>query len=246
MSELREPRRRPGRPLVKICGVTRPQDAVAAIELGADLLGLNFYAGSPRCLIDPEDGPDRALEPARRLVRAARGAVASAARPPVLLVGVFVNEDPERVEEIAGALELDLVQLHGDEEPAAVARFGDRAIRVFRSTEPPAAEELERTPEAWGFLFDVPRGSASAASGSPRDERYGGTGEQWQYEMLRTLEAERPVLVAGGVRPGNARRALDLSGADGVDVCSGVEGAPGIKDPDRMRRLFEEVRHGAP
>jgi len=211
------------RPLVKICGVRRPEDAALAAELGADLIGLNFYPPSPRSLDVERD-------------RTVLGEIAAASGT-VPLAGVFVGERPERVEEIAAVAGLDLVQLHGDEGPEVASRFGGRAIKVFRRDSLPEPEELARYEGVWGFLFDVP-----AMAG--RDP--GGTGMSWEYEMLAALASDRPVLVAGGIRPGNARRALEASGADGIDVCSGIESAPGAKDPECMRRLFEEVRHGTP
>lgn len=224
-------------PLIKICGVTRPEDAALAVELGADLLGLNFHPPSPRYL-----DPVRDLSRVREIADAASGAT---------LVGVFVNRPPEEVEEVAAAVGLHLVQLHGDEEPEIAARFGSRAVKVFRRAPPPPPEELARYPDAWGFLFDTPPRRRRAAAGA---DPYGGTGESWDHGVLRGLlsgsSAEggpgggRPVLVAGGVRPGTAVAALEASGARGIDVCSGVESAPGVKDAELMKRLFEEVHHG--
>lgn len=217
-------------PLVKICGVTRPEDAALAACLGADLLGLNFHPPSPRSL-DPWRDRTRLLEVA-------------AAAAGVPLVGVFVALSPEEIEEVAAAVGLALVQLHGDQEPEVVARFGARAVKVFREAAPPPPEELARYPDAWGFLFDAPRPALGAGAADP----YGGTGESWDHGGLRELcsggAVGRPVLVAGGIRPGTARAALAASGARGIDVCSGVESAPGVKDAALMRRLFEEVRHG--
>jgi phosphoribosylanthranilate isomerase len=221
-------------PLVKVCGVTRPEDAALAVELGADLVGLNFHPPSPRY-----------LDPARdaRRIREIAAAVGGRA----LLVGVFVDLPAERVEAIAASAGLDLVQLHGDEGPEVAARFGRLAIRVFRGASIDRARmaaEIALYPHAWGFLFDAPR---RAGSGD-RPDPYGGTGESWDHGAVRNLIGTgalgRPVLVAGGIRPGNARAALAASGARGIDVCSGVESAPGVKDADCMRRLFEEVRHG--
>jgi phosphoribosylanthranilate isomerase len=207
-------------PLVKICGVTRVEDARRAVSLGADLIGLNFHPPSPRAL-----GPERA----REIVDAVAGSGA-------LLAGVFVDLPGDEIEALAAAVGLDLVQLHGREDPETARRFGRRAIQVFRRPSPPAAGELASYGDVWGFLFDAP----PPAGGGP----YGGTGRTWDHGALRGVATDRPVLVAGGIGPGSARRALEVSGARGVDVCSGVESAPGIKDHELMRRLFEEVRHG--
>lgn len=207
-------------PLVKICGVTRPGDADLAVDLGANLVGLNFYPPSPRCLT---------VEAAREIVEVVAG------RVPV--AGVFVDRPRAEIEEIVERAGLDLVQLHGDETPAEVAAFGGRAIQVFR-VEPEVDERLDPGwlrgfPTAWGFLFDV------------RHPRYGGTGLSWDYRALaRVVPAARgrPVLVAGGIGPETVAAALAASDAGGIDVCSGVESAPGIKDPLLLERLMAEVR----
>lgn len=215
---------------IKICGVTRTADARLAAELGADLLGLNFHPPSPRCV-----HPARARE------------IAAAVGGRIPLVGVFVNRPPGEIEELVETVGLDLVQLHGDEPPEEVARFGARAIKVFRRETPPEAEELARYPQVWGFLFDV-----------PHESLYGGTGRSWAYEAvvgrpdLPQRVGGRAVLIAGGVSPDNVagiRAAVEAAGfgddlSVGVDVCSGVESAPGIKDRERMERLFSEVRDG--
>lgn len=201
---------------VKICGVTRPEDAVAAVDLGADLLGLNFWPGSPRCLD---------LSRAREIAETVRGQA--------LLVGVFVDQPEDELRRIDEAVGLDLLQLHGDEAPEAAARFGHRALKAFRVGERFDPERLTEYPSCWGFLFDRLRPGA-----------YGGTGEPWRYEEVRGLLTRRPVLVAGGITPETVRRVAARCSPWGVDVCSGVESAPGIKDRERMRKLFEEVRYG--
>jgi phosphoribosylanthranilate isomerase len=201
---------------VKICGVTRVGDARLAAELGADYLGLNFFAASPRLV---------AAERAAEIAREVRGRLA--------VVGVFVNESRERIEAVADAVPLDLIQLHGDEGPEEVAAFGGRAIKVFRVREDFDPDQVSAYATASAFLFDC---------GHP--SLYGGTGLAWPYERIAGLEVEQPILVAGGIGPGNVRRAIQLSGADGIDVCSGVEVSPGVKDYDAMKRLFREVRHG--
>lgn len=216
------------RPLVKICGVTSVADALAAVELGAGLVGLNFHPPSPRF-----------LETARAAEIAAAVRERGAGR--VRVVGVFVDRPRREIEAIDAAVGLDLVQLHGDEPAAEVAAFGGRALQVLRlapGAVPPAADldaALAAHPAAWGFLFDV-----------RHESLYGGTGESWRWGAVAGLADPRPRLVAGGIRPENARRALAESGAAGVDVCSGVESAPGVKDRGRMALLFAALATAEP
>lgn len=199
--------------IVKICGVTRPEDAELSVGLGADLLGLNFYPPSPRCL---------SVDAARRIAEAVRGRVP--------LVGVFVDRPPAEVEEVGEGVGLDLLQFHGDEPAGQIERFGAQAIQVLRLEGEPARDLTAGYPSAWGFLAEV------------RHEAYGGVGRSWPYEWVGRLTDERPVLVAGGVTPDNARAVLSRSGAAGIDVCSGVESAPGVKDEGLLRQLFDEIR----
>lgn len=200
---------------VKVCGVTDPANAAAAVELGADYLGLNFYAGSPRFV-----AVARALE------------IAGAVGGRVPLVGVFVNAPPAQVAEIAGRVGLDLVQFSGDEGPEAVAPFAGRALKAFRTGGLPGREEMAAYGELWGVLIDAPHGSL-----------YGGTGTAWDYGSVRGGAPER-LFLAGGLGPDNVRRAVETARPWGVDVCSRVESAPGVKDVELLRRLFLEVRHG--
>jgi phosphoribosylanthranilate isomerase len=203
---------------VKVCGVVDPGNAVMAIDLGADFLGLNFCAGSPRFLT-----PARARE------------IADAVRGRVPLVGVFVNAAPEEIAEVSDRVGLDLVQLSGDEGPEDVAPFAGRAIKVFRSGGDPGPEALAPYAGAWGLLFDAPHGTL-----------YGGTGVAWSYEAVARTVRQLPgrrVFLAGGLGPDNVRRAVEASRPFAVDVCSRVESAPGIKDPELLRRLFQEVQY---
>ena len=206
---------KPSRHLVKICGVTSIEDAAAAVELGADLLGLNFHPPSPRCVT-----PERA----REIVEVVAGRIP--------LAGVFVDRPISEIERIDRVAGLDLVQLHGNESPEDVAHWGGRALRVFRIGEGFDPETLALYPEVWGFLFDT-----------AHPDLFGGTGERWNYATISELATDRPVLVAGGIGPGNAGVALAASQADGVDVCSGVESSPGVKDLELMKRLIREVRN---
>ncbi len=198
---------------MKICGLTRAEDARRAVELGADMIGINLWPGSPRYVEDTA---------AREVARAVAGRA--------LLVGVFVAAGAEAIHRAESSLGLDLVQFHGDEPPEVLAPWADRALKAFRVRRPPAAADLAAYPGAWGFLFD-----AHVA------DLPGGTGRTWDWRCLRGLADPRPRLVAGGIRPGNAARALAESGAAGIDVCSGVESSPGVKDARKLERLFEEV-----
>jgi phosphoribosylanthranilate isomerase len=198
---------------VKICGITNLADAELAVELGADFVGLNFWPRSPRC-VAPE----------------AAEAIAGRLRGRAGLVGVFVDEAPERVAAVADALGLDLVQLHGSEQPRDAERLGARVLKVFRGL--PADGESDRYPSAWGFLVDAADAGA-----------YGGSGRDWPWATGSLAVSGKPVFVAGGIRPENAAAAA-ASGAYGLDVCSGVESAPGRKDPARLRALFRAVGRG--
>jgi phosphoribosylanthranilate isomerase len=206
---------------VKICGVTSTGDALMAIDLGADLIGLNFYARSPRFV---EPGLAAAIAAAVR----GRGAG-------VQVVGVFVRSPLAELRAVDGAVGLDLLQFHGDESPETLASFGGRAIKVLRWQGRPAAAELARYPSAWGFLLD-------------RRERegglYGGTGEAWPYAEAADLPTAKPVLLAGGVGPLNVRAAVAAARPWGIDVCSRVESAPGVKARALLEALFREIRDG--
>lgn len=205
---------RQARVRVKVCGITRMEDAELAIELGADYLGLNFYPESPRYI-----SPARAAEIAQEVAGRAG------------LVGIFVDARTAEIAEIAGRVGLVLAQLHGDEGPRALDALGIGVLKAFRlaaEAPPPALGPWEET---WGFLFEARQKGL-----------YGGGGRAWAYERIAGLETDKPVLVAGGVRPETARRAVELSGAWGVDVCSGVEASPGVKDPELLRQFFREVR----
>lgn len=208
------------RPRVKVCGITTPDDAVLALDLGADFLGLNFYPGSARCLDTKQ----------AEAIRAAVG-------PQARLIGVFVNHPVDDVRALADRLDLELLQFHGDETPLDLAVFGERAIRAFRVGADFDFAELEKYPDCWGFLFDA------------YDKKlFGGSGRTWDHGRIRSQEIAKPWFIAGGLRPDNIAAivgGLETSGYGvyGYDVCSGVESAPGSKDPDLMRQFFEEIRH---
>lgn len=204
---------------IKVCGLTRPADAALAVELGATHLGLNFWPRSPRHVT---------AAVAREVIAAAPGAEA---------VGVFVNATADEIAATAVDAGLATVQLHGDEEPALGAALAARGLRVVRAVRGNAAAAALRSWEAaWGFLFEE------------RHAAYGGSGEPWDWRRVAALAdalAGRPWFLAGGLSPETIGAALTAASPWGVDVCSGVEAAPGLKDPDRLRRFFAEIAHHA-
>lgn len=202
--------------LIKICGITSVEDAVFAADLGVDCLGLNFYPPSSRHVT---------VERASEIADAVRGRVA--------LFGVFVNASRADIERTAEAAGLDRIQFHGDETPADLAPWGDRAVKVVRLAGRPTREVWDAYPQAWGFLVEA-----------RHETLYGGAGKSWRYAALRDLDLSRPWLLAGGIRPDNVRQALGETDAPGIDVCSGVELRPGIKDREKTERLVRAVRQG--
>lgn len=201
---------------IKICGITSIEDAENAVDLGADFIGLNFWSESPRRV-------DVAL--ARRIAEAVRGRTS--------IVGVFVNGDRDDVMTIESEVGLDLVQFHGDETPRDLAPWGERAVKALRFEGDLSPEVLDDYETVWGFVVE------------PSRESYGGTGKGWNYAQARKLPRHKPFLLAGGLRPANVARAVAASSPWGVDVCSGVESAPGVKDSKALWEFFTEVRGAA-
>ena len=201
---------------IKICGITRVEDAEAAVDLGADFIGLNFWSGSPR-RIDVARGRE----------------IADAVRGRSSIVGVFVHQLPSAVEEIASRVGLDLLQFHGDESPGDLAPWGDRAVKAIRFEDELDPSALDDYKTVWGFVVE------------PRRSSYGGSGRSWDYAAAKKLSRQRPFLLAGGLAPENVARAVSVSHPWGVDVCSGVESTPGVKDCDALGRFFQEVQDGS-
>jgi phosphoribosylanthranilate isomerase len=221
---------------VKICGITRLPDALAAVEAGADALGFMFYERSPR------------------YVRAAAAAQIIRELPPrVTRVGVFVNATEEEVRRTAAECGLDALQFHGEESPEFCARFGGevsadvlrtlsraadgglgpvfRVIKAFRIRD---ADSLDALPayRCGAWLLD------SYVPGQP-----GGTGSTFNWDLaIEAGRAGRPVILAGGLVPENVAEAVRRVRPYGVDVSSGVESAPGRKDPARVRAFVQAAR----
>ena len=193
---------------VKICGLCDAEGASAAIEAGADLLGFHFCPSDRR--VSPE---------------VAKGIVDNLALRPTI-VGVFIDQEPEEVRQIAQFVGLDMVQLHGSEAPGFDA--GVPAIKVLKVREGqiPGADDW---PDP--VMLD---------SWSP-DQR-GGTGRTWDWDLAHELLATRKVFIAGGLEPGNVGKVVSGFKPYGVDVSSGVESSVRVKDPDKVRAFVHAVR----
>lgn len=198
--------------LVKICGLTTPEDAARAVAAGADAIGVNLWPGSKRFV-----GPEQA---ARVLAAVPAG---------VLKVGVFVDAPADEVARRLDELGLDRVQLHGDETAAAYASVpASRIIRVVRVRDAASFDrEGSWAPALW--LYDA------------FVEGYGGGGVAAPWPLIAQL-GRRPFLLAGGLTPGNVAAAIAATGADGVDVASGVESLPRVKDPAAMAAFVAAAR----
>lgn len=210
---------------IKFCGITNFQDASDAVEAGADMLGFNFYRKSPR-FIEPAECLNiikglRAQSPIRSVK--------------VITVGVFVNESRATVLETLTRCQLDLAQLSGDETREFVSELGDKAIKVIRATQnrsfTQTAQQFPRRQSPPGFVLDA------SVNG-----QYGGTGRTADWEQAAEIASMMPVLLAGGLHPGNVLRAVEQIKPWGVDVASGIESSPGRKDFLLMNKFVAEVR----
>ncbi len=199
--------------LVKICGITRLADAELAVECGAGALGFVFWPDSPR-FIDPES---------------ARAIVATLP-PAVIPVGVFVNQSREYVNEVAAKVSLGAVQLHGDESveyARAMTRPVLKAVALAEASE----EAIDAWPLETMMLLDV-----------HDPVRRGGTGRLVDWGRASTVARRRAVILAGGLTPENVGEAIGRVGPSGIDVSSGVERSPGLKDPDKLKALFVAMK----
>jgi phosphoribosylanthranilate isomerase len=208
---------------VKICGITNWTDARRAIESGADLLGFNFVATSPRYVTPAK---------ARRMVKKLPGNISA--------VGVFENESEEAMLEIARSVGLDQLQLHGDETPAMVARLArnGRRLRVIKSVI--KALRVKKTFRA-SQLDAYRRADAILLDAYSRKAR-GGTGKTFDWQAARRAKGHGRIFLAGGLTPENVGEAIRTARPYAVDVCSGVESRPGKKDARRMKSLVKAVK----
>jgi phosphoribosylanthranilate isomerase len=199
--------------LVKICGITNVEDALAAVEFGADALGFNFYAKSPRHV-----SPEKAAK------------ILEEIPPSILRVGVFVNEAETVVKDLSVGLELNYLQFHGDETPAYCEQFAVPYWKAFRLKDGKTIELMKKYKCDY-YLVDTFMAQA-----------YGGTGVTGNWDLAREAKKLGKIILAGGLNPENVADAIRTVKPDGVDVASGVEEKPGRKDAAKVERFISNVR----
>lgn len=200
---------------VKICGLTSPQQARACVELGADAIGINFHAGSPRC-VDLATGK----------------AIAEAVGEDAITVGVFVDADAAELERVKQATGIRCLQLHGDEPPELLARFLPHAYKALRVSGPGTIATAARYGGEHVLLDAYVPGEA------------GGTGRTFEWGLATELARQRHVTLAGGLSADNVAQAVAEVAPFCVDVASGVERAPGDKDLGAVERFIAAARSG--
>jgi phosphoribosylanthranilate isomerase len=201
---------------VKICGITRREDALAAARAGADAIGLVFYPPSPRCL---------SLAQAR--------ALRNALPPFVTVIALFVNPARDEVERVQAEVRPDALQFHGEEDPAFCRQFGlpyIKACRVREGTD--LLEYFAPFADAQGWLADA------------YVEAYGGVGAKFDWHLVPAVR-DRPLILSGGLSVANVGEALRVVKPWGVDVSTGVEVAKGIKDATMIEAFIAEVKNAA-
>lgn len=204
---------------IKICGITKIEDALAAAGCGVDALGFIFYAGSSRC-ITPE----------------AAWAIISVVPARIKKVGVFVNEEIKTVREIATRCRIDMIQLHGDESSEYSRDLAvEPAFRIIKALDFRSAADVARAE-----LFPADFILADTRSGG----LYGGTGKTGDWKVVSAAARSRPLILAGGLERNNILEALRAVEPAWVDLNSGIESAPGIKDHEKMREIIRLIRQG--
>ena len=199
---------------VKICGITNIEDATAAMDMGADILGFNFYPKSKRYI-----PLDKAVKIINKLPTF------------VDIAGLFVNPTYDEVRKVTGSGILNWIQLHGDETPEfceSVSNLGPKIIKAVRVRD---AEDIASTQK---YFVDAMLLDAYDV------KKYGGTGKVFDWSLVKNMQQR--FFLAGGITPENAAQAIEL-GAYGIDLCSGVESEPGRKDHEKMRQLFKNIEH---
>ncbi len=200
---------------VKICGITNLEDAEAAVDMGADLLGFNFYPESPRYLT-----VEKAIE------------ILDEIPTFVDTVGIFVNPTPEQIKEITAKGFLNWVQLHGDETPQFCESLSWFHVKTMKAIRVRFARDIEKIHD---FATDA------ILLDEFSSKLYVGTGDTFDWDFIDDIYTKR-IFLAGGINPENAVRAVK-AGLYGIDVCSGIEASPGKKDHKKMKQLFDNIRH---
>jgi phosphoribosylanthranilate isomerase len=198
---------------VKICGLTNYEDATAAADMGADMLGFNFYSKSPRYL-----KPEEAAKVIDRLPAS------------VDIVGLFVNDSLEHINRVIGQCRLDWVQFHGDETSKFCEQFRSLNVRTMKAIRVRDEQDVKSAEQYFtdAILLDA---------FDPK--KYGGTGLTFDWNVIGNIS--KRVFLAGGITAENVTKAVGL-GIYGIDVCSGIESRPGKKDHAKMRKLFDKIR----
>lgn len=199
--------------LVKICGITNIDDALDAVELGADYLGFNFYPDSPRYVT-----PEKAQE----IIQDIPGAIQK--------VGIFVNADRQYVIDVAVELGLDMLQFHGDETPDYCNEFGRPWMKAFRLKEEKEVAAIKDYDSPW-LLVDA-----------YVEKAFGGTGIVSNWDLAREAKQYGSLFLSGGLKPENIEMAIESVRPYAVDVASGVEQSPGVKDRYKMEELISRVK----
>jgi phosphoribosylanthranilate isomerase len=200
---------------VKVCGMTSLKDALNAVEGGADAVGFIFYKKSPRSVT---------MKTVREIVLEL---------PPFVdTVGVFVDETAEQINKIADYCNLDIIQLHGDESPTFCKKIRRKVIKAFRIKDMQSVKKLSSF-QVSGFLLDT-----------FSENLHGGTGKVFDWNLALPAKKFGPVIMAGGLTPNNVQQAVRQIRPYGVDVCSGVESEPGIKDHKKVRAFLNNAKAG--
>lgn len=200
---------------VKVCGMTSLKDALNAVEGGADAVGFIFYKKSPRSVT---------MKTVREIVLEL---------PPFVdTVGVFVDETAEQINKIADYCNLDIIQLHGDESPTYCKKIRRKVIKAFRIKDMQSVKKISNF-QVSGFLLDT-----------FSENLHGGTGKVFDWNLALPAKKFGPVIMAGGLTPNNVQQAVRQIRPYGVDVCSGVESEPGIKDHKKVRAFLNNAKAG--
>ena len=202
--------------LIKVCGITNKEDAMNAVSLGVNAIGFIFYPNSPRYVT-----PNVVEE------------IAMFLPPFVITVGVFVNQDKAEIANIVQQCKLNLVQLHGDESPRDCLESPVRVIKAFRVASPEDIDPISPYQGAVsGMLLDA-----------KEDLLDGGTGKTFDWGLaLKAKEYHIPLILSGGISLKNVQKAIKLVSPYGIDICSGLEKEPGLKDYNKMQEFMTIIR----